>query len=67
MTVTRARVSSTRTSHLLEVQVETYKMQAGTWERLTSCIAGTKIQGQGNRGPRRQRVKSQRIKGPKEN
>ena len=45
--VTGTRSRFTRTSYLLKVQVETYKMQSRTWERLTSCIVGTKIQGQG--------------------
>ena len=59
--VTGTRSRFTRTNYLLEVEVETYKVQLRTQERLTSCITGTKIQEQGNRGPKG--TKSQRVKG----
>ena len=39
----------TRTSYLLEVQVETYKVQSRTLRRETSWIAGTKVHDKGTR------------------
>ena len=49
MMVTGTGGRFTRTSYLLEVQIETYKIQSRTLERLTSCITGTRYKDKGGR------------------